>query len=645
MENKIAVISKKAAELRAFGDDCHLRTRYLVVFLLFGCERNQEEMFRLRAKNLAYRQHYAFISVDGDAASPDSASARLTEVLRGVIENTAETKPEGIKDLNTIHLCPVAFVGAADMDVYKKVIFSVSGCLGPSQIVFNLMPFLLIKSTLHEEYRSARVWLEAMEEIKKSIGIACCRACVITYSDERNLRVDLGCLINTVLLLSFFFAEPAMCVSIEHFVRGDADSGKFFYTAQSVSVSSPVATRLLSRVRLLLDRAAKENGEIDVKSAMKIDFLNEMLRSRFEKMPRQGDYVDLLPLFSVMTTGNAPFDERLDNFAKQYYLSVLKEERERASLLKEFGEKFLGKFLKLRMPVSKLQELSGALMMNTPNAGLSRQPLPEIKGDKRFSGELLKKYREHIDDLFEKLNRYGEKLVGEYFSSEPFRKLPEVYENAKKLIKDACNRLTEEIEIQKGLETPLLQDNEDANWLAGLWSDYQKQEFAYSEYDKCLHALIQQIQQKADEQETTHEQLNELLDSFSQIVQSTEPLGTNGGYMRRISEICSNHGGEDAKKCVGAIQEKLIWPIRLIHGVATPNAKYYLWGNEENNLKSAWYATVGGKNCEFLNMNSDERFEILRISAPFEIRDVIGMGQNCDSQRTSGENIMPDSNN
>jgi hypothetical protein len=222
-------------------------------------------------------------------------------------------------------------------------------------------------------------------------------------------------------------------------------------------------------------------------------------------------------------------------------------------------------------------------------------------------------------DLRRKLTFIGKELLDSYFSDERFTTLPERYHAILEHIRDQRTAMAEIARgrSERDILLPLLNDPDEK------WIDAESGSGAV--IDEYLQTLCRMVLAETDE--AMEAELSALLDRLYQSSKSLSGGNSAESYMQLVSDTCADGGSEAAKLCVTAIGERLRFPIRVQGNIGKEPSYTYLWGSDENHLYAVWekyHALIRAKS-RLLSLKSNERFAILRVSAPFSRQRILSV--------------------
>ena len=612
MSHKLTSILKDLEEARTFTDESYLSTSYFVIFLLFGCNDEQHKLLASKANKLiADRQAFAMI----DAVGP----ADVVKAVEEAIEKVADEHIE-VNDLNEMHFCPVIVSETADTSTYYDIITAVNTYIKKRDIQPVWKSFLLL-NTLSE---NAASWLDAVSKGIILLGeMHSCRCCVLTRKDERGFAVAEERLLTTVLFVAFLHVVKETREEIGRYIgMSHIDPLDFFYTAQTVFVENPVITRVFSRMSGLLYRLSKHTA---TSQCIDMSFINDILKAAYEKMPHDGGYISLLPVYCVMPDENLEdFKRRLKNFAMRHYLFFAQDDKGRREVFEQIASGFLRACVKSGLGIEDLVSLIGNSdeieKLSTVSAqGIAIGELPPYPGSGRFSRDVSEIYEIFQIWLRKQIANIGSELLKEYFRSDEFAALPRKYKKVQEKLEEDINDMNRIRNQRKKLDTALLLLNDpDEKWLD-------------VEYMSTASGFVQHFSHMAlaNDDETFEVERSALLDKLYQASKGLS--GGNGAwtYMKLVSDTCADAGSEIAKSCVKAIGDALRFPIRVSGSFRSGVSCTYVWGSEDNNLFSVWekYHTIIETKSVELPIKSNERFAFLRVSASFSRSRILSVAK------------------
>ena len=610
MSHKLTSILKDIEDVRTFTDESYLSTSYFVVFLLFGCNDEQRGLLGSKANKLiADRQAFAMIDAAGAA-----------DVVRGVeeaIEKVADEHIE-VEDLNEMHFCPVIVSETADTSTYCEIISAVNNYIKKRDIQPVWKSFLLL-DTLSE---NAASWLDTVSAGIASLGeMHSCRCCVLTRKDEKGFAVAEERLLTTVLFVAFLHVVKETREEIGRYIGVSHDNPmELFYTAQTVFVENPVITRIFTRMSGLLFRLSKHTA---ASQFIDMSFINDILKSAYDRMPQDRGYISLLPVYCVMPDENLEdFKKRLKNFAMGHYLAFAQDDKGRSAAFAQIASGFLRACVKSGLGIEDLVSLIGNTEEIEKLSGISTQgvaisELPPYPGSGRYSRDVSEIFEMFQVWLRRQIMNIGSELLKEYFRSDEFAALPRKYKKVQEKLEEEINDMNRIRNQRKKLDTALrLLNDPDEKWLD-------------TEYESTVIGFVQHFSHMAlaKDDEAFEVERSELLDKLYQASKGLS--GGNGArsYMRLVSDTCADAGSDLAKSCVKAIGDALRFPIRVSGNFGGGVSCTYVWGSEENNLYKVWekYHTIIETRSVELPIKSNERFAFLRVSSSFSRAKILSV--------------------
>ncbi|MDR3278564.1 MAG: hypothetical protein LBT12_07295 [Oscillospiraceae bacterium] len=628
MQEKLNEIVREVEKTRVYSEaGGYLSTDRFIVFLLFGAnDERRDKLLRCAENIVAEKNAVDFVS----AVDPASA-------VRGVeqaIENASRVRAR-VQDLYHIHLCPVIFSDDADYMLYRPTLAPIAAKLAEQDRYVALKPFLILVNPTSPRSKS---WLDAVGDGIRERENNALRCCLMTSTDEKGFEVPEARLLNTVLLTAFLSVMTETENALERNVGYNfQEPDNVFYTAQTVLLGTPVVIRTLRRINDLRERLVTFGDE----SPRDIDmtFVGDILKPLFAKLPRDpNNLVSLAPLYAVMPGVSGGSDElraRLMEFSNQYYLAGLQGEEEKRRLFREIGKGFLRAFVYSDKPLSDLAAMSsGNLSQLAARAplGLQISQLPPYPSSAKISENERELYGQCAAALTRKLLEIGKELLGDYFRSGDFSELPKRFHTTENTVKSLGAEITSvsRLQEQKEVLLPLVSDP-DEQWLNNFDDTRKKADFI--EYF-CAIAL-------AETDEEQRDTIVRLLDMLFAAAKSMRGDNDAKKYMQLLSDTCLDANGAPAKACAGTISDKLIFPIRIPRDKVS-GSEAYVWGDPDNNLKTALEKNhdLAGIRYEYLDVKSDERFVILRVSRAFAERDILGVAKTAEAARE--EDDAPD---
>jgi len=633
MDPKLTSILKDIEDVRTFTDESYLCTSYFVIFLLFGCKEEQRGLLTTKANMLiADRQAFVMIDIDDNADAADVIS-----MIEESIERVSDEHIE-VDDLNELHLCPVIISENADSSVYIEIVEAINSYIKQREIHPMWKSFLIL-DTLSS---NAAKWLDTITRSIRSLGdMHSCRCCVMTRKDEKGFGVAEERLLTTVLFVAFLHVVKKTHEEIGRYIGFQLNNpDELFYTAQTVFVENPVITRIFNRMSGLLERLSKHKAETQ---NIDMGFVQDILKSAYEKMPQGWDYVSLLPIYSVMPSEDlGDFRRRLKNFAVKHYLSFAQDDKEKKATFEQIAKGFLSSCVRAGLGIDDLVSLVGNTveinrLSSVPIQGISIDQLPPYPGSGKHSRVISEIFGTFEIWLKRQIFSISEQLLMHYFKSDEFAALPKRYRHVRDKLEEIIADMKSIKNKRKQLETSLrLLNDPDERWLDEAYMETTRefiQHFAYMAIAK--------------DEKTFEIELSTLLEKLYQASK-----GLSGGigarsYMKLISDTCSDVNSDIAKSCVTAIGEALTFPIRVSGNFGREVSCTYVWGSDDNKLYNVWekFHTIIDTNSVCLPIKSNERFAFLRVSTSFRsslIKGVFGKDGCAGDERDNDSNDMSD---
>ncbi|MDR0273035.1 MAG: hypothetical protein LBI27_06940, partial [Clostridiales bacterium] len=617
MKVKIDEIINKISEIRAFSDDGYLKTTHLVIFLLIGCSDSIKNILEKRAKEIVTdRKTVSFLTVN----DTENIVSEVKEALEIVSKSGAD-----LSDLNELHFCPVIVSDKAEIENFSKTMDNLETYCRDSDLRTIWKPFIVLKT----DDDSAEKWLREISGKIKQLadnGVAnCCRCCVMTRNDEKGFSVSDERLLDTVLFVAFLYANDVTRNGVGRsiaYIREYPE--EYFYTAQSVFISNPVVMRTLRCMYMLLDRMdvgkEQEDRDLDLK------FVESILEPLYANLPQEGGQVTLVSLYGVMPEADRnAFLNRLKDFARTHYLSQF--DFQRNEIFAKFRRGFLRAFIESGKSLEYLQSVIGN---DAEINRLSRTPvpvhmskMPPLSPRSGMPSDISDVFMLMEEQLRKKLNSIGSELIRDFLMSEDFVSLPRLYDDARKLIKNVSEDLSDEAKRRErsGVEIQLqLLGDPDEKIVKNAIKDMTNQ----SVFSKFI-VDISLAMEKDDDHEKA-EILAKLLDNLYNAVRGLSGGSGARDYMDLLSDTCTNPTDKAVKECVLKISDQLKYPIRFSNNTKR-RRRAFVWGSEDNNFYSAWkqQGVITDVDNEFLPIKSRERFVIMTVSPAFTVNDIRGV--------------------
>ena len=604
MWSKLTSILKDIEDVRTFTDESYLCTSYFVIFLLFGCNEEQQGLLSAKAnKIIADRQAYTLIDV--------AANADIVSLVRDAIKKVADEHIE-VEDLNEIHFCPVIISENADPSIYCKTITTVDSYIKKRDIQTVWKSFLLMDTSTDNS--NAAEWLTSISDSMHALGdMHSCRCCVLTRYDEYGLSVAEERLLTTVLFVAFLHVVKQTREEIGRYIGLQIDKADdLFYTAQTVFVENPIVTRVFSRMSGLLDRLCKYKA---ADKSIDMGFVHEILNTVYERMPRDRRGISLIPIYSVMPDDNLDdFKRRLKNFAVKNYLSFTQDEKGKKEVFEKIASGFLRSCVKSGLGIDDLLSLIDNAeqiekLTTIQTHGISISELPNYPGSSRHSREISEIYERFGYWLGKQIINIGSELLKEYFRSDDFAALPKKYEYVKEKLEEDIMEINRIKKQRRKLDTTLrLLNDPDEKWLDEEYVSTVGEFVA-----RFAHMVLAKNEEDFDIERA------ELLDKLYQAAKGLS--GSNGArsYMNLVSDTCADVDSDIAKSCVMKVGEALRFPVLVSGNFGGEVSCTYVWGSDDNNLFDVWekYHTIIDTKSVALPIKSNERFAFLRVSTSF----------------------------
>jgi hypothetical protein len=589
---------KDIENARTFTGESYLETSLFMIFLLFGCDEEQRRVLSTKANRLI-KERRAFAMID--AAEPDLAAA-----VRKAVDEASENQISLRGDLNEIHICPLIISDNADASSYRGIIGPIETYFKEQEIRVEWKAFLLLST----DPQKSALWVDAVSENIKELGgnnttfgnMHSCRCCILTFRNEDNFEVVQERLLTTVLFVAFLNNVKETRESIgRHMSIDPARPEDLFYTAQTAFIENPIIPRIFKRMSGLLERLCRPAG---AKKEIDMGFMNPIIKSRFDKMPRERDGVSLLPLYAIIP--GADLRARIGGFMREHYLDI--GEKEKDEVYNRIMNGFLASFMMSGHDADDLIDLIGNenkirnLLENNSLESTRINALPAYPG--KYYPEI---YAEAASTLQNRLSQYGKSVIAEYFKSPDFTGLPKKFQKAL----DKLNKIIISMKELSGkhskmnITLPLL-DDPDESWVS-----------AESNAQNLAERFIKSFSFMAltDSDDMCETEMGQLLDDLYKEAKSLSGGNSEKSYMNLVSATCQDINSDVAKSCVAEIEKALLFPIRLRDNTAAMESVAYFWGSKENNLYSVWDRY--NKKSSELRINSNERFALLRMSDAF----------------------------
>jgi hypothetical protein len=610
MKGKTDEIVQKISKIRAFTEDSYLKTTHFVIFLLFGCSDEIKETLERRASEIIVDKNgIAFLSIDDTA-----------DVVESVREAHIAVAKSGVRlnNLTELHFCPLVVSDNAEPARFAQVVDSLEKYKDEKDWVTYWNPFIL----LEKESESAADWLAVISEKTKSLKNSC-RCCALSHFDEGGFAVNLARLLDTALFTAMLNANNVMRGDLaERIAYNHRHPSDLYYTAQTVFISNPLVVRTLSCIQQLLERiesGSSNAGEIN------LSFARDVLQPLYEQLPQENGKISFAPLYGVMPQPEEDlFQKRLRDFIRTYYRAPFEHKKE--EIFSRFRRGFLRAFIESGQSITTLQGIIGNAneiqrLSRSTTVVFPMSTTPQFTRKSGLSAEAIMMYANAEADLSRGLNNMGPGYLEEFFKSDAFTSLPDLYTEARKRIRSMSTTLRNEVDkrTQDGEEIVLkLSDDPDEKLILNASRDAN----VLSSLSQCVAEVIFAMEKQNEA--GVEEALAKLFDSLYTAIVGLSGRSSAEEYMRQLSKTCQNPNDNLAKQCVSAISKQFKFPLRFRKG---GRKCVFVWGNQENNFFAAWKKQQEMTDADtfFLPINSQERFVLLTVSPPFNQSDILGI--------------------
>ena len=601
MADKLQEIIRRISDTKTFSADSYLSPQYFSVFLLFGATEEEQDVLRRKAHQLVeHEQAYAFICI----SKPISAQS-VAKLIEAELESAS--RAYRLSNLNKIFLCPVVFTRSEAAKEYTGILTSIDKRLAKTHRESQWLPFLL-GLTFDD---ASNDWLDAIERGQDALGHSkCCRCCAMSWQDSNGLTVDQERLLQTILLCAFMQIAGESDHNVRHTVAWDgrADREFRYYSAQTVSITDPVLSRTLRRMATLFEQQSVGEVEQYQPSA---HLLNDILQKRLTKLPREGDTVSLLPIFGVMADSDGQkFRRRLKSFIEKYYLCHLITND---TLYHEIETVFMAEFLlsgkrPVKRELDAFADAAGKIISSVRIA-----PPPDLTNIKKIPRSTAEVYRECCQYVQNEIRKFAVELFDGYRKSELYGTLPARCAKALDILDKQAEALESVAQRTRAVEMLLpLSYDPDEKWL----DDLEDAAVRAAYRDAFNSALV------SGNADSAQDDLYEKLYTAAKIVSSEQ------SYMALVARDCQDPAGIAAKSCITTIRQFTPLPIRLEHAANIREGVYAICANNDNALRRAWgyfeerEKGRGKGRTEYLDLHSDERFELLHLSSAFKRSEI-----------------------
>jgi hypothetical protein len=255
--------------------------------------------------------------------------------------------------------------------------------------------------------------------------------------------------------------------------------------------------------------------------------------------------------------------------------------------------------------------------MSRTTVAVQMGALPALTKRSGINTENMSIYTNIESRLRGKLNSLGSEMVEEFLRSEDFISLPQLYNEARKLIREISAELAEEIDRRKrsGEEIYLeLIGEPDEVLVSGAAKELESQ----SVFSQAIAEIT--IALEKNDSDSVNRALENLMDALYNSVRGLSGGSGARDYMNLLSRTCQNPSDTAVKLCIQKISAQLKFPMRTAN---KGKKSTFMWGSQDNNFYNAW--ATQQSNIEFLPINSKERFVILSVSPAFAQQDIRGL--------------------
>lgn len=635
IDSRIGLVLDHSEHEHSFHSNGLLTVNRMIAFVFFEQESKEKKPGRYCSSCIAEMDKLKDSLIRNDSVCffyvpCDAPDGTLFQQFCACFQKAGEDHV--VDNLHEVWICPVVLgrclhgekpeeVSKVAQKIAGEWVFLQQSVRQKLGILLHWQPFVLLELS-HENSMNRRTCLELVqwcverlrEEMLSQNALACNRICLITELDEDGQRLSLESRMRAVLL------NVVVQVFLRQKVRGifpTSGHDRMFYSASAVSLTAPVRYLSLMKMETVLKsglctgRTGKELIDLFGNELTKLPE-KVFWRDQLYRLPREGDSITTEPVWSVILGNDADDEKRLRRFAKQYYLSLLDVKVTRKNI-GIFEEWFLQLYFMtggsledlkyfstlesddaLKMLISKVQEyklrqikVSGREYSQNAAYFNAEQKLAQELRDK--PARVLMKFLDKNSDFITQLREKVKQLLG--CKNQILQEL------------DACKARWCYDEIV--FSNRNLQDSgESINNLRGYLRELQEH-------------LIQVMQAKEEKRE---EMMLAILDwcyirFHGEIMNRTE-------YMQHLTTFIQNATEAEYDSFFHRLNSKLKLPVHL-NAIDRGQDQFFMMGSEGYVLQRIQ------KSFRIPNpiiLGANEQLELLRLSQPFELGNMLGIG-------------------
>ena len=622
-----------------FSGTSKVRAQRLAFLWIYGDERFQKEFARplQEERNWILQDWRAMLIYAGSSPEKHGEDASIgNEILSGV--NAAM---EQMVDVSTerILLFPViqaeALAGEeGGADAFLNLCRQADTAVYRSRRHLEWHPYLIYHDASigaggegEKALREAERFLRELVKLgKEHQELNCYPCCLQSDVSGKGQRVSIQKIAKNIITLAAFqnssFEDVQKIGGPSAPVSGTEES-RLFFSASAVSISEPVKSLALSRMRAAFSRLSSggsEPGQVYEKMEYRF-FKEESWQARLRQLPRDsGHVVRTDPVVSVMGGGNSEdcrkeYQKNFVSFARTYYLAPLKEGwRELYPVWWDsFWEEYLARGGALS-GIQRLEEEKDVLVRNAPSV-----PADGPKGGKgSLADMLLNEIRSSQKEFLTKGIEYARDSGWTGRLSEDVSTVLSVIGQAS----DYAQREAEQEEFFTVTGGPDIgsKQEEASRWLDDeIASDRSK----YARTSGNYRTVIRSLMQTANDPLPEEQEGKRILDISWQLVSALLDLVSDSfagrrAYMHKIDSMDETR----LKEIVIALDRSADFPFRRI-GAAKADRGMYMLAYRESRL-AGLLREMGTHNLAYQESSQNERIELLRVTDLVSVSDVTG---------------------
>jgi len=624
-----------------FSESSRIRVQNLSFLWIYGDEGFQQEFVRplQEERNWILQDWSAMLIYAGSRPGKENSGAPLgEEILSGV-----SAAMEQMVDVSTerILLFPViqaeALTGAeGGRDSFLELCKQADAAVYRSRRHLEWHPFFVYHDlSVGAGGQGARA-LKEMESIqrelvklgKEHLELNCYPCCL--QSDVsgrgRGQRVSTERVAKNIIMLAAFqnsSFEDVQKIGGSSVPVPDGEESRLFFSASAVSISEPVKSLALSRMRAAFQRlqsGARDAGQVYEKMEYRF-FREDAWQERIRQLPRDsGNVVRTEPVASVMGGGNREeFRKEYQNsfiaFARDYYLTPLlggwKE------LYPVWWDSFWEEYLAMGgalSGISRLEEEKDVLVRNAPSVPADGP----AGGNGSLAGMLMEQIRSSQKEFLKNALEYAKKSGWTGRLAEDVDAVLSVIGTVTDYALRGAKQ--EEFFTVTGGPNIATTQQQAALWLDdAIGSDGSKYARTSGNYRKVIQSLMQSANDPLSEEEEEKRILDlswDLVLALLDLV--SDSFAGRRAYMQKINSMDEQR----LKEIVRALDESADFPFRRI-GAAKADRGMYMLAYRESRLAEQIRKT-GTYSLAFQHSNQSERIELLRVSDLVSVSDVTG---------------------